>query len=345
MSSSKISIALIGYGFSAKTFHLPFLQSSEEFELVGISSSKVDLIKQTMPNIEVYPSAETLIKNTNAQLIIITSPNDSHFSLAKLAIENNKHVVLEKPFVTKHEDGQVLIDLAKQQNTALSVYHNRRWDGDFLTIKKMISENKLGNIRLFESHFDRFRPTVRPRWREMPGEGSGILLDLGPHLIDQALQLFGWPNSVTAQCKAMRDNSNSVDFFHLILHYEQTLVILQSSPYCASPNPRFHVQGDLGSYRVYGVDPQEERLKAGQLPTTPAWSQEEECNFGYFYHNDTNELITTERGAYEIYYRELAQAIQNNKPLPVDAKDALQSIKIIELALESSHSGRTIRAS
>jgi len=194
-----IKTAIVGYGFSAKTFHLPFVNALPEFEVSAISSSQVDAVMRDWPNAVHYFTVEEMLQNSDVQLVIITAPNDVHFSLAKLALENNKHVILEKPFVTKIADGQALISLAEEKGLILTVYHNRRWDGDFLTVKKLIAENKLGDIKYFESHFDRFKPTVRQRWREQSQDGGGLLFDLGPHLIDQALQLFGLPEAVTAQ--------------------------------------------------------------------------------------------------------------------------------------------------
>ncbi|HEY7866664.1 MAG TPA: Gfo/Idh/MocA family oxidoreductase, partial [Psychromonas sp.] len=244
INTSVIKTAIVGYGFSAKTFHLPFIDTLPEFEVSAISSSQIDAVKQDWPNAAHYLTAEEMLQKSDAQLVIITAPNEVHFSLAKLALENNKHVILEKPFVTKVEDGHTLIALAKEKGLILSVYHNRRWDGDFVTVKKLIAENALGNIKHFESHFDRFRPSLRQRWRENAQDGGGILFDLGPHLIDQALQLFGLPEAITAQCKMMREGATNIDYFNLTLHYPDKLALLSASLFCAGPNLRFNIQGD-----------------------------------------------------------------------------------------------------
>jgi len=340
-----IKTALVGYGFSSQTFHVPFLTCLSEYSLCAVSSSKAEQVKAAFPDVEVYASAEQLIDHSDADLVIITAPNNVHYALAKYALESGKHVVIEKPVVTNSADGEVLIALARKFERQLTVYHNRRWDGDFLTVKKLLEQKRLGQVRLFESHFDRLRPVVRQRWRELPGDGSGILFDLGPHLIDQALHLFGLPLAVTAQCRCMREGAASVDFFHLVLHYDNMEAILQSSPYSASPNARFNVQGDVGQYVVYGLDPQEERLKNGGLPVSECWSREMPDNYGKLYTNGIDEIIVTEHAGYETFYRQLARAIWNGGAVPVDPMDAVLAIKIIELAMQSSERGCTIEVS
>ncbi|WP_232784991.1 oxidoreductase [Psychromonas sp. MB-3u-54] len=343
MNTGVIKTAIVGYGLSAKTFHLPFIESLPEFEVSAISSSQTDALKQDWPNAAHYLSAEEMLQNSDAQLVIITAPNDVHFSLAKLALENNKHVILEKPFVTNIADGQTLITLAKEKGLVLSVYHNRRWDGDFMTIKKLMAENTLGNIKHFESHFDRFRPIAVQRWRENAQDGGGILFDLGPHLIDQALQLFGLPDAITAQCKIMREGATNIDYFNLTLHYPDKLALLSASLFCAAPNLRFNIQGDRANYRKWGLDPQEDRLKTGVLPTTTDWGQENQDQYGHLYFEDSSQVAKTELGGYQHFFVQMAKAINSGAKPPVSAEDALWNIKLIKLAMESSRLGKTIK--
>jgi scyllo-inositol 2-dehydrogenase (NADP+) len=340
INTGVIRTAIVGYGFSAKTFHIPFIDALPEFEVSAISSSQTDSVKLDWPDATHYFSAEEMLKNSDAQLVIITAPNDVHFSLAKLALENNKHVVIEKPFVTRVEDGEALIALAKEKGLVLSVYQNRRWDGDFLTAKKLIAEKKLGNIKHFESHFDRFRPTALQRWREQSQDGGGILFDLAPHLIDQALQLFGLPEAITAQCEITREGSTNVDYFNLTLHYPDKLALLHSSLFCAGPNLRFSIQGDQGHYRKLGLDPQEPRLKAGIKPDTNSWAKEDEDQYGHLYFENSSQIQETECGGYQNYYLQIADAINNGTEPPVTAADALWNIRLIELAMESSRLGK-----
>ena len=344
-----IKTALVGYGFSATSFHLPFLKALDNYQLTAISSRQADRLQQEQPGVETFGAAETMIRHCDAELVIITAPNEAHFPLAKLALEQGKHVILEKPFVCTTAEGEALIELAEQQDQLLSVYHNRRWDGDFLTLKQLQSSGQLGDIRRFESHFDRFRPLVRDRWREQPGPGTGIWFDLGPHLVDQALQLFGLPDAVTGRCRVLRDDSEVVDYFHVQLHYPELEVILASSPYCAGPNLRYQLQGSQGEYRKYGLDPQEARLIAGRLntvtaPIYPSWAQENAEDFGTLYRADGFETVTTACGGYQHYYQKIAAALRDGGANPVPASEALQVMLILELAQRSSDTGEQLRS-
>lgn len=343
MTSVPIRTAIIGYGFSAKTFHIPFIANLPEFELVAISSSQKDTVKQDWPSVAHYSSAEELLLQSDAELVIITAPNEVHFVLAHQALENNKHVILEKPFVTTVADGETLIALAAKKQRLLSVFHNRRYDGDFLTVQKLINQQRLGDVQHFESHFDRFRPQVRQRWREQASDGGGILFDLGPHLLDQTLQLFGMPDAITAQCRIMRENATTVDYFHLVLHYPKMLATLHGDMLSAGPNKRFSVHGSKGSYQKQGLDPQETRLIAGVLPTEDSWADEDASQYGRLYLADEELPVTTERGGYQQYFRAIASAIRHKTPCPVTAEQALLNIKLIELAMQSSRLGQSLK--
>ena len=239
----RLKTALVGFGLSATVFHIPFIRVSSAFELIAISSSQKDAIQRSLPEVTVYDSAESMIKHSDADLIVITAPNKVHYSLMHLALSHDKHVIIEKPFVTSVEQGEKILELSRSKNKVLAVFHNRRWDGDFLTVKHLLKAGKLGSVKYFESHFDRFRPVVQQRWREQPADGAGVLYDLGPHLIDQVLDLFGMPETVTARCLATRECAEVTDFFNLWLHYPDKEVVLQSSPYAAAPIRRFHIQG------------------------------------------------------------------------------------------------------
>lgn len=342
MALSLIKTAVIGYGFSAKTFHIPFISTSPEFDFVAVSTRNGDAVSHDWPNVQHYKSASDLLIESDAELVIVTAPNDVHFDLAKQALENGKHVIIEKPFVTNIADGEALIALAEEKNLILSVYHNRRWDGDFLTVKKLIEDGRFGSLKHFESHFDRFRPEVRQRWREQTTNGGGILFDLGSHLIDQALALFGVPNAITAQCEMMRQEATNVDYFNVVLHYPNHLAILHGDLFSAGPNKRFTLKGTSGSYEKYGLDPQEERLIAGRLPIKPNWADELSEQYGHFYSGDEVETIKTESGCYQQYFQKVAQAINSNTVAPVTAEEAIWNIKLIKLAMESSRQRKTL---
>lgn len=337
-----IKTAVIGYGLSAKTFHLPFIQLQPELELVAISSSQPEL-RLDYPQINHYQDADELIRQTDAKLVVITSPNDTHYPLAKHALLAGKDVLVEKPFVISEARGLELFELAEQQQCQLFVYHNRRFDGDFLTLQQLLASGELGVIRYFESHFDRFRPTPRSRWREQQGHGTGILYDLGPHLIDQALALFGPPEALTARCRALRQGSETVDYFHLLLHYADKEVVLHSSPFCALPTTRFILQGDLGTYHKTGLDPQEDALRAGQKPMGGQWGMEPILMYGVLANESTQRVYPTLAGNYQLFYQQLVAALQQGNASPVSATEALQGIRLIELALQSQQLGHTVR--
>lgn len=336
-----LKTAVIGFGLSARTFHLPFIALQPELELVAISSSQPELANQ-YPQLQHYAKAEHLIAESDAELVVITSPNHSHFPLAKAALQQGKHVLLEKPLVLSSEEGQQLVAIARQSGRKLAVYHNRRFDGDFLTLQQLIKSGNLGNIHYFESHFDRFRPEPRARWREQAGPGSGILWDLGPHLIDQALCLFGMPQAISASCRTLRPGGESTDYFHLQLHYPDKEVVLHSSPFCASPTMRFMLQGTKGSYQKFGLDPQEDALRAGVVPGGADWGLEASQYHGELATADTRLSYPTLAGNYALFYQQLVAALLQDAELPVRIDDALAGIRLIELAVNSSELGRRV---
>lgn len=343
MSFPPVKTAVIGYGFSAKTFHLPFINALPELTLSAISSSQQANVQADYPDATWFKHANDLLDESDAELVIITAPNDVHYSLAKRALDNGKHVIVEKPFVTRVEEGEELIALAEEKGLVLSVFHNRRWDGDFLTLKNLIEQGQLGEIKLFESHFDRYRPEVRNRWRELSQDGGGILFDLGPHLLDQALMLFGTPDAINAQCRVMRPGSITNDYFNLILHYPEHLVHLHSNLYSPEPNLRYKVLGSLAKYEKYGLDPQEACLKQGTEPKSPGWAQEDQSDYGKLYSEHEVQTVETESGCYEMYFKGIAEAIRLGAENPVPAVQALQNIKLIEMAMQSSETGQTLK--
>ena len=337
-----IKAGVIGYGYSSRTFHLPLIESSEQLEFSAISTSKPEEVKLKYPSVLVYSNANELIADSNIELVVIATPNDVHFRLAKLCLENGKHVVLEKPMVTTSSEAEKLIALAARKALVLSVFQNRRWDGDYLTVEKILEEKSLGDIRYFESRFDRFRPEVIKRWRERPGPGSGTWFDLGPHLVDQAICLFGLPESLTARCLPLRKNSEAIDYFHVLLHYRELEVVLHASSFSAGPNKRFQIEGTKGTYVKYGFDPQEAHLKNGRLPPETKFGVEEKENFGTLYNDETAVKVGTAVGCYQQYYSGISKAIRGDGVCPVSGEDALNVIKILELAENSNREGKTV---
>jgi predicted dehydrogenase len=337
-----IKTAVIGYGLSARVFHLPLIASDAHYELVAVSTSRANEVAAQWPGIDRFASGEALIDKAAADLVVITAPNTAHFPLAQAALAAGRHVVLEKPLVTSLTEGERLRAQAQTTGRLLVPFHNRRWDGDFLTVEKLIQGGRLGTLRWFEAHYDRFRPQVQDRWRERPGPGSGLWFDWGPHLIDQALCLFGPPQAVTARCLTLREGSRATDNFHVLLHYPDHEVILHGNSFAAGPNLRFQVQGTKGSFVKYGLDPQENRLGAGVRPDSPDWAAESPDAYGILHTAAGSEVIPTETGGYQHFYARLARAIADGAKVPVQLTDALTGMALIELAEASSREGRTL---
>lgn len=340
-----IRTGIIGYGMSAKTFHLPFLLNMHEYSLRGISTRKKEILSEEHPAVMCYDGPEKLINDVDIDLVIITSPNESHYPLAKRALEAGKHVVVEKPFTITYRESLKLLKTAAKQGKILTVFHNRRWDGDILTIKELLEQGKFGNLSHVESHYDRFRPNVRDRWREKDVPGSGLLYDLGSHLIDQMIHLFGSPLWVQADVARQRDGAETDDFVHILLGYRKFRAELHISVLVNAPVPRFAIHGDTGSYIKYHLDPQEDQLKAGKNHTDTGFGGEEDDHFGTYYpapEGSTPMVIPTARGRYQDFYSTLASAIQGSSEPPVDAGEAAEVIKVIELARKSSTRGKRL---
>lgn len=333
---SMIRAGVIGYGMSAKAFHLPLLGASGRFEVSAISTSREADALRDRPGTRIFGSADELIRAADLDLVVITAPNDVHFELARQSLQNGLHVVLEKPMVTSVAEARSLAALARDNERTLTVFHNRRWDGDFRTVSKLIAGGQLGGIQYFESHFDRFRPEVQPRWRERPGAGAGLWWDLGPHLVDQALCLFGRPEALTARTLSTREGAEVTDYFHVLLHYDSIEVVLHGSSLAAGPNRRFEAQGTAGSYIKYGLDPQEGQLRSGLSPLDAGYGIEASDHYGTLYTDAGAERIGTERGCYQEFYCGVADSITKGTPSPVTADEAITVIGILELA-ESSH--------
>ncbi|PGS53930.1 oxidoreductase [Bacillus sp. AFS041924] len=342
----KIKVGLVGYGFSGATFHAPFISVLEEFELAKVVSSKKEDVKRDLGDVEVVSSLDEVLEDESIDLVVITTPSGMHYEMAKQSLEAGKHIILEKPMVVKTREAEELINIANEKNLMLSVYHNRRWDNDFLTVKKLINEGLLGEVNTYQVHFDRYRPEVRNRWREKQGPGSGMLFDLGSHLIDQALNLFGQPQFISADVFAQRVNAETDDYFHIILGYDKLRVILHSGSIIPSNGPRFQVHGNKGSFIKYGIDGQEAALKEGKKPTQQGWGEDVPQFYGKLFtvegEKELEETIVTIPGSYTTYYKKIAESIFEGKKAPVTGEEGLSVIKIIEAALKSSEEKKVI---
>jgi predicted dehydrogenase len=337
---NQIKVGLIGYGMASRVFHIPLIQAVPGLTLKKIVQRRDNTARKHVSSVEVVRETVSLLQDDEIELVVIATSNSSHFDLARQSLLANKHVVVEKPFTITSAQAQQLIDLAHKSNKLLSVHHNRRWDGDFQTVKKIVEGRLLGRLVEYESHFDRFRNTLRQgAWREEAEEGSGILYDLGSHLIDQALVLFGLPHMLTADIRIQREQGKADDNFELILHYEDLKVTLKAGMLVREPSPRFILHGTEGAFVKYGLDPQEDALKKGFLPSEPNWGEEPRQQWG----NLNTQLgglhlegqVETVAGSYQAFYENIADAIAGRAPLVVKPEEAKKTIRMIELAMQS----------
>ena len=346
-----IKAGIIGFGVGGNTFHAPIISSTAGLEIKTIRArkdSEVNLVKARYPNAGITANADDIINDAEIELVVITTPNSSHHSLAKQALLAGKNVVVDKPMTITSADADDLIEIAKKQNKILSVYHNRRYDSDFRTIEKLLKANVLGRLVEFESHYDRFRNFLKPgAWREKDEPGAGILYDLGAHLIDQPLLLFGLPYAITADIRVQRKGTEATDNFELILHYTDLKVTLKAGMLVSQPTPRYILLADKGSFIKYGLDVQEVALKAGLTPLTkPDWGIEPQDVWGNLV-GEVNGLnfsgkVQSETGDYRGFYTNVYDAIANNKPLDVTPEHARNIIRVIELSVKSNNEKRTI---
>ncbi|WP_333894350.1 oxidoreductase [Atlantibacter hermannii] len=342
--SDNIRVGLIGYGYASKTFHAPLIVGTPGMTLAAVSSSDASKVHADWPNVTVVSDPKQLFNDPSLDLIVIPTPNDTHFPLARAAMEAGKHVVVDKPFTVTLSQARELEAMAKSRGLVLSVFHNRRWDSDFLTLKGLIAEGKLGEVSFFESHFDRYRPQVRNRWREQAGPGSGIWYDLGPHLIDQALVLFGVPVSITVDMAQLRPDAQTTDYFHAVLTYPQRRVVLHSTMLAAAESARYIVHGTRGSYVKFGLDPQEDRLKAGERPPLEDWGYDMRdgvLTLAVGDELDAQTLLTVP-GNYPAYYAAIRDALNGQGENPVPASQAIRVMELIELGIESAKHRSTL---
>lgn len=344
--TSQIRVGLIGYGIAGQVFHAPMINAVPELKLTKVVERHSERSRERYPWVEVVKEANTLFNDPAIDLVVIATPNVSHFELAQQALSAGKHVVIDKPFTTTSIQAQQLIDLAQQAQKILSVHHNRRWDGDFQTVKQLVEQGHLGRLVEYEAHYDRFRNTLKPgAWRETPDLGSGILFDLGSHLIDQAQVLFGLPQAITADIRSQRTEAKADDYFEIWLDYAELKVILRAGMLVRELGPHFILHGTEGSFVKYGMDPQEAALRKGLTPSEPDWGLEPQSQWGtlntqmgglHFYGQ-----LETARGCYQAFYENVYQAIEGAE-LAVKPEEARNTIRMIELALQSSKEKRTI---
>lgn len=334
-----IKVGIIGYGFVTRTFHLPLIAATEGLRVAAIASSREAVVKADLPELAVYRDPAAMIASDDVDLVVVASPNDSHARWARAALEGGKHVVVEKPFALSLEEARDLLRLAERSDRLLTVFQNRRWDSDFLTVKAVIDSGQLGRVVHFESHFDRFQPDIRDRWWEKPGPGSGIWYDLAPHLVDQAVHLFGCPDAVEADLCAMRAESAVDDWAHAVLHYPRHRVVLHASVLVAGGSPRFIVHGEQGSLVKMRLDSQEKQLLQGVVPGSSEWGVDPD--HASLWDADGGERqVVPERGDQRGFYRSLVASLQGKAPAPIRPHEALAVAAIIDAGIRSSAQGR-----
>lgn len=342
----KIRTALLSYGMSGKVFHAPFLNIHPGFELVGAWERTKKLIQIDYPNVSTYNTFEELI-NDSIDLVIVNTPVVTHFEFAKKALLAGKHILVEKAFTTSVAEAQELYDLAKTKGLKLAVFQNRRFDSDFKTVTSIYNKRILGDIVEVEFHFDRYNPTLSPKLhKESKNNGAGILKDLGSHLIDQALYLFGLPNAVFGDSRITRDHSLVDDYFDILLYYTDFRVRLKAGFFVREPIPSYVLHGKKGSFLKPRGDVQEDDLKLGRKPNLTNWGKELPANEGLL-HTELNteivrEKIPTLHGNYYDFFEGLYQSITNNSVEPVTAQDGINVMKIIEAVIKSSQTKQLI---
>jgi predicted dehydrogenase len=336
-----IRVGLIGYGFAGKTFHAPLIQSVPRLALSVVGSGKRDVVQADYPGVIVCSATEVPTRS-DVDLVVIASPNENHFPLAAEALRAGKDVVVDKPFTVTLAEARSLAEIARQHNRILSVFHNRRWDSEILATKAILQTGVLGEVSHYESHLDRFRPVVRQRWREDPGPGAGLWFDLGPHLIDQALHLFGLPHSVNANFGILRAGGLTDDWAHVQLNYDRLRVVLHASLLVSGGGPRSVLHGTRGSWAKFGADVQERQLMSGMLPDDPAFGYDP--NPGIVYDGATGKQteVPSPVGNQREYYVGIRDAVLGKCPVPVPAKDAVACMAILETSFESGARGRVL---
>jgi len=342
-----INTALCSYGMSGHVFHAPFISINPKFNLYAVFEREKNEAQKHYPNIKTFRSLESMLADDTIELVVVNTPNITHYDFTKKVINAGKHVVVEKPFTVTVAEATKLIQLAKENNVIMSVFHNRRYDSDFKTVQKVLSEGLLGEIIEAEFHYDRFDPILSFKsHKEKPTAGVGNLYDLGSHLIDQALKLFGLPKAVYADLDSFRPNSKVSDYFDLKLFYPSHRVILKSSYYVREPLPGNILHGTKGSFIKTKADVQEKELQAGKMPGGNDWGTESEDDKGMLHTEKSGKIIKkfipSLKGNYMEYYDSIYQAIRNSKRVPVTAEDGMLVIKVIEAALKSNVEKRVI---
>ncbi len=348
VTGDAVHVGLVGFGSAGRVFHAPLISTVPGLRLSAIAQRTGDTAARAYPDVAVVRSLDDLLDHADVALVVVATPTMSHADLARRCLEAGRDVIVDKPFAATSAEAASLMEVAERTGRLLSVFHNRRWDGDFLTVQRLLHSGVCGRPLLFEAHFDRYRPRRNPDvWRERPQPGSGILFDLGSHLADQALTLFGRPDAVTADVRRERDGAAIDDGFDVTLHYPRMRALLRASMLACDNGLRMVLRGTEGTYVKHGLDPQEACLARGETPAgRPDWGRETPDRWGTLTRATSDglarEQVETEAGDYRRYYENVRDAMLGLAAPAVTAHQALDVIRLLELALESSRLGRTV---
>ena len=337
-----IRVGLIGYGYAGKTFHAPLIRSVTGLQLTVVGSSKRETVLTDLPAVIVCSDVEEVVSHPEVDLLVIASPNESHYPLASAALQAGKHVVVDKPFTVKLADARSLVALAEERGKLLSVFHNRRWDSEVLAAKAMVESGMLGEISHFETHIDRFRPQVRRRWREQAGPGAGLWFDLGPHLIDQAVQMFGLPQTINASFAVLRKGGETDDWAHVQLNYKSLRVILHTSLLASGGVPRSVLHGTLGSWVKFGADVQERQLVASMRPGSPGFGEDPDPGILIEGASGKQRKIPAPETNQAEYYFAIRDALWGRRSNPVPPEQASAVMAMLDTSFQSGALGRVL---
>nr|WP_314431856.1 oxidoreductase [uncultured Brevundimonas sp.] len=331
-----VRTALVGFGYAGRTFHAPLIAACPDLRLEAVVSRQAETVSELWPDARVLTSFDQALADPAIDLIVLATPNDLHATQAGAALNAGKAVVVDKPFTLTAAEARRLATLAEERGLLLSVFHNRRWDADFLTLQTLIAEDRLGPVVRFESSFNRWRPEVRDRWREGAGPGAGLWYDLGPHLIDQALCLFGRPLAISCDLAILRAGGRAIDYAHAVLRYADKRVILHADMVTPAADARFAVHGARASWLKDGLDVQEDQLKSGLTPGAAGWGVDPRPGVVVDGVTGAREVVAGPPGDYPAYYSAVAGAVRDGAPNPVSSQEAAAVMEVLEAGLVSA---------
>jgi predicted dehydrogenase len=330
-------VAVLGYGLAGRFFHAPFIDATPGLELAAVVTGDEERRAQALgdhPGVTVFDSADQVWERAEElDLVVVAAPNRVHVPLALAALEAGLAVVVDKPLAPTAEAGRTLVETARERGLMLTVFQNRRWDGDFLTVRQLLAEGALGTVHRFESRFERWRPELAGTWRERPEEAGGLLFDLGSHMVDQAVQLFGPVENVYAELDRRRPGADVEDDVFVALEHESGVRShLWMSAVAGQLGPRFRLLGNRAAFVKHGLDVQEDSLRAGGRPDGPGWGEEPREHWGRLGVEGDLRKVPTLPGDYGAFYEGVAASLQDGSPPPVDAGDAVTVLELLEAA-------------